>query len=374
MTLVSPAGPALPNGNIDRTDFAEGWMGLTHARGEPALSQFQLPDGTRLWAEGYENEKIAIHLRNEIELEQWGSTDVDGKTADIQLDKQGAVEIRLIDRPSSDKPFTPSKRRFAVKAVGEGAVAVSGKGEDKAVSSPLKVLAGEFKNHEGMVKDLLADVGRSSKPSLLYQLQRLLHSSVNNLFNQLNDANVAKMQSSLACGKVAKASGEVLIGKVISHSFEKDSSYHMPLRKMTRRDDIEYDPDVMSKARQAIAAHVKRGNPVLVGCATNPNPSMLKDGHLQATRDGGHTVLIVGCNAAATEFLYVDPYPGGSTMKYKGGIAADSYPSKCFFLGLFKVDGFQELLGRGPVLRSHRDSDGQWSGDKYLEVISGPKF
>ena len=32
--------------------------------------QFQLPDGTRLWAQEFENEKIAIHLRNEIGLEQ----------------------------------------------------------------------------------------------------------------------------------------------------------------------------------------------------------------------------------------------------------------------------------------------------------------
>ena len=336
------------------------------------MSQFQLPDGTRLWAQEFENEKIAIHLRNEIELEQWGSTDVDGKTADIQLDKQGAVEIRLIDRPSSNKPFTISKRRFALKAVGEGAATISGKGEDKAISSPLKVLAGEFKNHQGMVKDLLADVGRSSKPFLLYQLQRLLHSSTNNLFNQLNDANVAKMSTALACGRVAKASGEVLIGKVVSHSFEKDSSYHKTMRKVTSRDDVEYDPNVMLRARRTIAGHVKSGHPVLVGCAFDPKTSMLKDGHLQATRDGGHTVLIVSCNEdeAATEFLYVDPYPGGSTMKYKGGIAADSYPPKCFFLGLFKV----ELLKRGPVLRSHRDSDGEWSGDKYLEVISGPKF
>jgi hypothetical protein len=336
------------------------------------VSQFQLPDGTRLWAQDYDNEKIAIHLGNEIELEQWGSTDVDGKTADIQLDKQGAVEIRLIGRPSSNKPFTISKRRFALKAVGEGAATISGKGEDKAISSPLKVLAGQFKNHEGMAKDLLADVGRSSKPSLLYQLQRLLHSSTNNLFNQLNDANVAKMSTALACGRVAKASGELLMGKVISHSFEKDSSYHLPIRKLTNRDDVKYDPSMMLRARRTIAGHVKSGHPVLVGCAFNPKTSMLKDGHLQATRDGGHTVLIVGCNgdAAATEFLYVDPYPGGSTMKYKGGIAADSYPSKCFFLGLFKV----ELLKRGPVLRSHRDSDGQWSGDNYLEVISGPRF
>ena len=138
---------------------------------------------------------------------------------------------------------------------------------------------------------------------------------------------------------------------------------------MTSRDDVKYDTDVMLRARQAIAAHVKRGNPVMVGCAIDPKNSMLKDGHLQATSDGGHTVLIVGCNEGATEFLYVDPYPGGSTMKYTGGIAADSYnPSKCYFLGLFKVDS-QE---RGPVL-SYRDSDGEWSGLKYLEVISGPK-
>jgi hypothetical protein len=146
----------------------------------------------------------------------------------------------------------------------------------------------------------------------------------------------------------------------------------MPVRKVTSRDDVRYDPNVMLRARRTIAGHVKSGPPVLVGCAFDPKTSMLKDGHLQATRDGGHTVLIVGCNEdqAATEFLYIDPYPGGSTMKYKGGIAADSYPSKCFFLGLFKV----EVLKRGPVLRSHRDSDGEWSGDKYLEVISGPKF
>ena len=337
------------------------------------MSQFQLLDGTRLWAEGFENEKIAIHLGKEIVLEQWGATDVDGKTADIQLDKQGALEVRIIDRPSSDKPITVSKRRIALKAVGEGATIISGKGEHKKVSSPLKVLTGEFKYHKGMVKDLLADVGRGSDASLLYQLQRLLHSNTNNLFNQLNDANVAKMQSSLACGRVAKASGDALIGKVISHSFEKDSSYHKPISKITSRDDIEYDPNVMLRARQVIAKHVKSGHPVMVGCATDPNSGMLKDNHLQATRTGGHTVLIVGCNDAATEFLYVDPYPGGSTLVYKGGVAADSYhPSKCFFLGLFKVDAWEDVLGRGPVL-SYKDNDGGWSGSKYLEVISGPK-
>ena len=80
------------------------------------MSQFQLPDGTRLWAEGYDNEKIAIHLRNEIELEQWG-------------------------------------------------------------------------------------VGRSSKPYLLYQLQRLLHSNTNNLFNS------STMRMSQRCKRRSPAGG-----------------------------------------------------------------------------------------------------------------------------------------------------------------------
>lgn len=339
------------------------------------MSHFQLPDGTRLWAKEFKDEKIAIHMGVEVELEQWGSTDAFGKTPRIHLDKEGAVELRLIDRPSSDKSFTISKRRFGLKAVGEGVATISGRdGEGNITSTPLKVVAGEFKNHEGMVRDLLADVGRSSKPSLLYLLQRFLHNDYGNLFNQFNESSLVKYHSPLACGRVAKAGGETLIGKVVSHSYEKDSSYHKPLRKVTSRDDVEYDPTAMRRIRRIIASHVKNGRPVLVGTTYEPKTSMLKDGHLQATRDGGHSVLIVGCNDTGTKFLYVDPFPGGSNLKYKGGIAADTYPPECFYLGVFEIDSWEDTLGRGPVLRKHRDPNGPWGGNRYLEVISGPKF
>ncbi len=334
------------------------------------MSQFQLPDGTRLLAEEDKNEKIAIHLGNEIELEQWSAT---GLLGDIEPDRPGIVEVRILDRPRSTRPFTSNKRRFALKAVGEGAVTIAGRNEDKASARPLKVLVGEFKNHQGMTKDLLADIGRSAKPAQLYQLQRLLHNVHDNIFSQFSEANVAAHQSPLACGRVAKAAGEALIGKVVSHNYKPDSSYHKAVWRVTRRDDIDYDPDVMRRARITIARHVKRGHPVLVGCAYEPKTSMLNEGHLQATRDGGHSVLIVGCNATATEFLYVDPFPGGSNLKYTGGIAADAYPPLCFFLGVFKVDSLQELIGRGPLLRKHPDKNGPWAGDRYLEVISGPK-
>lgn len=339
------------------------------------MSHFQLPGGIRFWARDRENEKLAIHSGQEIELEQWGSTDASGKLPRIHSDNP-AVEVRLITRQSSNEAFVIATRRFGLKAVGSGTATINGKNfEGKNVSDPLKVIAGEFKNHEKMDTDLLAQIGRSSNATAIYKLQRLLHNDHENIFNQFNDGNKQQFHSPLACGRVAKAGGDTLIGKTISHSYEKDSSYHKWTARVTRREDVQYDEEPMRRIRLTIARHLKGGHPVLVGCAYEPQTSMLKQGHLQATRDGGHSVLIVGCNAAATKFLYVDPLPGGSNMPYKGGIAHDSYPKECNFLGEFYVDSFQEILGRGPVLRQRKDTQAYiFGGDRYLEVISGPKF
>ena len=340
------------------------------------MAHFQLPDGTRFWDRDHKHEKIAIHLGNEIELEQFSETSASGKMPRLQLDKEGVVELRLINRPSSDKPATIAKRKFGLKAVGEGVAVLNGKDEDnKIVTSPLTVVAGAFKNHKGMAKDLLAEVGRSADPLRLYGLLRLLHNDYSNIFNQFDDTDPKKRRDPLACGKVAKAGGDAMIGKVVSHSYNPASSYHKPLRKVTSRDDIDYDPELMRRVRRIIAGHVKGGHPVLVGCTYDPKTSMLENGQLKATRDGGHSVLIVGCNEAGNEFLYVDPFAGGSNMKYLGGIAADSYPSQCFYMGVFKVDSWEDVVGRGPVLRKDKDNNvqGHWDGERYLEVISGPK-
>jgi hypothetical protein len=83
------------------------------------VSQFQLPDGTRVWAEGYDNEKIAIRLRNEIELEQWGSTDWEGKTADIQVNKLPVRKVTSRDDVKYDPNVMHKRNRvptFPIKA------------------------------------------------------------------------------------------------------------------------------------------------------------------------------------------------------------------------------------------------------------------
>jgi hypothetical protein len=45
------------------------------------MAHFQLPDGTRFWDRDHKHEKIAIHLGNEIELEQFSETSASGKIA-----------------------------------------------------------------------------------------------------------------------------------------------------------------------------------------------------------------------------------------------------------------------------------------------------
>ena len=337
------------------------------------MTHFQAPDGMRLWTRESAEEKIAIHIGKEVVLEQWGSTDAAGKSPRIQLDKEGVVELNLIERPSSDKAFEISRRKFSLKAIGEGAATLTGVDSHGQIAcGPVKVFAGEFRNFQGMEKDLIADIGRGSNVRLMNMVQRLLNNDYASIFNQGTPDNISKYKSPLACGIVAKAGGEAMVGPVVSHSFEKDSSYHKPLWKLTKRDDIEYDSNFMKRIRRIIGGHVKSGRPVLVGCVYDPKPSMLKQGHLQATQDGGHSVLIVGCNAAYTEFLYVDPWFGGSNLKYTGGIKSEPYPPLCHYIGVFKSSSLEEVIGRGPVLRKHHDSTGNWLNGRYLEVISGP--
>ena len=96
---------------------------------------------------------------------------------------------------------------------------------------------------------------------------------------------------------------------------------------------------------------------------------MLANGALQPELKGGHFAVIVGCNAGADRFLYVDPWAGGSSLEYTGGVPGLTPPgTKCGFLGMFGV----EYGPRGPVIRQTPDSAGTFQGETSLEVIAGP--
>ena len=52
-----------------------------------------------------------------------------------------------------------------------------------------------------------------------------------------------------------------------------------------------------------------------------------------------HFLSVVGCNEAATEFLTIDPWPGGSAMNYRSGIfdSSENTPTLSKFMGTLKL-------------------------------------
>jgi hypothetical protein len=191
----------------------------------------------------------------------------------------------------------------------------------------------------------------------------LLENNFNNLFNENSKANELQ-HGPLACGTVAKYGG--------LHTFSGKTEYdyhwyHMPLKKVERRSDVTYRPGVIARAAAAIKAKLKTGVPVLVGVVYNPVSARLSGGELDVFHGGGHTVLIVGCNDGGTKFLYIDPYPKSSQLRYAGGMSRSPFSEICDFLGTFEIG---DLYGRSGILRQSAGCVGVLS---ELEIVAGPK-
>jgi hypothetical protein len=271
----------------------------------------------------------------------------------------------------SNAKIVGGRQNFTLEAKNSGRAMLNGK-EPIANNDfvyLLNVVVGQYQKHDGMSVDLLAEkLGRSNDPFKILCLQRLLNNNDDetNLFDQQSDKNVTKYGTHLACGSVSQEASTSLFGS-ISLTY---SSYHIPLKTITTRDDVKYETSTIDKARKSIQKKLQAGIPVRVGTAHHPSTKMLAGGLLQPTSSGGHFVVIVGCNDAADLFLYVDPWRGGSKLKYKGGIQNLNPPSEvCQYMGLFALD---KTSGRGPVLRQRKDTEGTFGGNGYLEVIAGP--
>lgn len=275
------------------------------------------------------------------------------------------------------KSISGIEQLSTITATGAGTASLNGRnsaGGDCVYA--LNVVAGDFVNHDSFKTDLLAShLGRSGDARKIYVLQRMLFNNLDssNAFYQMNPANKSRYPGKLACGSVCWDVGEMLFGSgnVVGNY---NAGYHVPVLNKKpsdtlTRDEIKYTEATMNRVREITKKHLEKGVAVRVGVVDSPSPAMLsKAGILQATLSGGHTVLIVGCNAAADEFLYVDPWWGGSKLQYKGGIGKDPYPEKCEFLGIFEV----VTTSRGPVMKTKKSSEGTFTGDTVLEVVSGP--
>ncbi|HLX44323.1 MAG TPA: hypothetical protein VKR43_12850 [Bryobacteraceae bacterium] len=332
-------------------------------------SHFQLQNGERFVESTSKEGIVWLHTGVSITLEFVATGSATGADArDVISDTPTVVAVSNLKK-------THAKVTFTLTGKGTGVVGIKGK-DGTAKPPSLVVIAGDFKNQTDMEIDLLADICRDSDPVKTLAVQRLLYNEENNLFNQLNAVNVGKF-GKLGCGKVVKASGITLFDQVSEINYEQP--YHEPLDAVKDRTDVRYTTKTIEKVRNAIKLILHKGIPVRVGVLDSPVGMFVQDQKLIAYYAGGHTTLIVGCDKNASEFMYIDTWPGGSQMPYEGGIVNTNFSGPCWYMGRYLAEYYYTRLVPGDkagppnLIRSDLTTAGSFNGFRnYLEIVSGP--
>jgi hypothetical protein len=346
------------------------------------MAHFQLghstlfPGGTKKLllktSAGTEEERMVIHTGNKftLELAEWDAASGNPK---IHASKAGVLTI-------SEPKKSGNKWVFTIKADGAAdTTELTARGSAGAdLTTKLKVIAGEFKSHGDWASDLIAAVFRGSDPAKMHAIARVLSNYPDNLFNEKSTAN-ERQWGELACGTVAKVGGRKLFFPSLKYSYRQ---YHKTIpnvataaqRAALKREDVKYKEATLKKGLEMIQKRLMKKWPIVVGLTYRPSWSVQSGGWLKPTDGGGHSVLIVACNDTADKFIYFDPYPKGSKLKYAGGPAGtNAFPVACEFLGLFEAK--HDATRGSKVLRQDpatQISGEIFDGDQFLEVVSGP--
>ena len=367
------------------------------------------PDGYRLFIHGSGGpEKIGIHLGQSIELQLTGGNGcrietMQSQTARLLAAGSGGDASRL--EAASPPPVSLSvavaasdKQKFTVTAKSPGVTYLYATDPSGNRKAELAVVTGTFDKHPGMEVDLIADICKGSDSLKIHALQRMLNNrwvassdptiwifnNGDNIFEQNSQSNRSSNPKigNMTCGLVAKWRGEQVFAKItgIKPDWYQVGAIHEPLRKKpAKRSDLKYRSSRVETLRTQIAQALRRGEAVRVGVVDRPTDMTPVGGYLVTYYDGGHTLLIVGCNKDNSQFLYIDPWGGGSAMEYKGGFAGNNFPGECQQLGklVLAYDPDRRVKATDTannMIREHPDTQGSFSyaKDNYLEVVSAP--
>lgn len=327
------------------------------------MARFETVDGTSFKSTVHGDKRLTIPLGKSVDIYLRG-TDSAGRHLTIKPALKQFIEVVKTVRISAEKQLVTIKG----KAAGwEKLAAFDAAGNSQAM---VKIITGVLKPHNGMVHDLLYEkLANSGDSKLMHLLRQILENQVGNTFNQHSDENVERFDSDLACGQVVEANWNDL---GLNKTFIDLVAYHNKLAgRVSSKNQVTYKAATLTSGRNSIKRLLSTGTPVRVGVMLRAEQMTVINGDLIAYHHGGHYVLIVGCNANADEFLYIDPYPGGSKLKYTGGAKDfDTYEEHCEHLGLFtyKQDLTNRIPGRRHLIIQHPDTNGFGS-----ELIRGPK-
>ena len=254
----------------------------------------------------------------------------------------GQQPIWVVDTPATSDPF-----KFTIFANKGGKTTLTATDRAGTAKATLEVVAGTFDYHPGMKVDLIADICRgtdsfkkfcvaANAPQCLCIVGRRSPHSDQHQQQSKHLLAAGRPQHFLGskghhhdlrhCREI-RAEQVFPIGKVLAPTADwyRVGAIHEPLSsRITNRKQVKYRPERVEALRGQIVRALTDGNAVRVGVLDDPVTSRMtpENGNLVAYRAGGHTVLIVGCTNNGQEFLYIDPWTGGSMRNTRAGSQA----------------------------------------------------
>lgn len=335
------------------------------------MANFRLNDETPV-------SKITIHLGNTVSLQQSGGG-IGNSPIEISS-TDASVEIKNKSRSGSNQRFelygkSPNVSPAKIIATTQSPAA-DGSVKTVEYSEPLSVRVGVIKNHPGMDVDLLAQLlGRSSdaKKNLMYQM--ILDPDYNGFggdayiyhpyYQQgLNlDGSPKQKTKELSCGDEMKDFAAKYMNGTPLEYFPVHKLRPDLKGQTVERSKIEYETPTLERAVNAIRNLLKQGKPVRVVTIDAPKFAYAENGAIQ----NQHFVMIVGYGG--DQFLYIDPWYGGSNLTYHGGIDGNYMTN---FMGVFIYEP-----GKG-IKQDVGICGGTFGGagraNHFLEVVSGPRY
>ena len=253
----------------------------------------------------------------------------------LELVNGGGATFAVTDSTVLSMTQTKTEIELTPLAAGTASIVETANGKSATI---LKVTVGTVTNDTGMKVDLLADLGRSDDARKLDAYRRALDPN-NNAVSNDSDTWAAKLAGQpfkqnttpgkYDCGETIGRFGKDLFGGV---SLTYGKAYYLKPTS-DRMDDLQMDVPALTGGMKAIRKLLDDKKTVRVFVAHLDGfttPVITNTAHT-------HFLSIIGYGGDSNDkFLYIDPWPGGSKLKYTSGIFGNVSSA---FMGTLYFDG-----------------------------------
>ncbi len=301
--------------------------------------------------------KFDLPLNRTVKLKQWGG-DGNGNRLDVALETPvPGLTLNVLPDSLSSASTAFTLHGTHMGARGNVSAFVAGSGRKQYYSANLPILVcGEPRKCTGYDVDLLSDLAVKGNGAQIKTYSEILAGpgDKNNMLSQDPDKPV------LDCGDVAGSYGGKFFGK--KTSVDWFTYYSKPSTK--KRADLRFEPNLMRAKINKIKTLLKEGTSVRVWVVDSDGFSIPV---IQSNANNTHFLTIIGYSQTYSKFMFIDPWPGGSSMSYDGGMYSSTDVA---FLGELIFDpmdiekGIHSPTTVGGTIRS--------GGTMSYTVIAGP--